>query len=341
MKKWKECLRWLSDDKPETTEAVVMVSKKGKVKCLSYKHWNDHNNTYSLRKEKIYVTNENRGKQRHEVGVCESKGKYQSVRMGSKSYLVHRLVALSFIPNPENKAQVNHIDGNRSNNYYKNLEWNTNAENMKHAHDTGLMPKRYKYDKITTTLKRKIDKLLSKGKSPTRISEKLKGVLSHETIREYKNEFFSDIKTKRKKRLRRSDEYHKQKAKERRDNKTYSEDIIQHVLEKFNAGYLKSEVVLPNLDDVIAKMNGNGHDIDFSRNISLYNSIHDEKRGVSQRSDNKDIWRFRFGRNFQKSGFSSYEDAVTFKYTYLKALVLSKPRLLKEVETWEKQKLHL
>jgi len=70
------------------------------------------------------------------------KGYYMiSIRYGLKSnpYRVSRMVAETFIPNPENKPEVNHINGIKTDNLWTNLEWSTHKENMEHAQRTGLV----------------------------------------------------------------------------------------------------------------------------------------------------------------------------------------------------------
>lgn len=74
----------------------------------------------------------------------------------TKLYGVHRLVAQAFIPNPENKPTVNHIDGNKSNNYLSNLEWATLEEQYAHAVKTGLIDMDKFKDR--TNVKRKLSK---------------------------------------------------------------------------------------------------------------------------------------------------------------------------------------
>ena len=58
---------------------------------------------------------------------------YERVTINNKQIAVHRLVALQHIPNPENKPEVNHINGVKNDNRVENLEWVTKSENRKHA----------------------------------------------------------------------------------------------------------------------------------------------------------------------------------------------------------------
>lgn len=57
---------------------------------------------------------------------------YLSVKMGGKLESIHRLVGELFIPNPHNKKEINHIDGNKENNKVENLEWVSSSENIQH-----------------------------------------------------------------------------------------------------------------------------------------------------------------------------------------------------------------
>jgi hypothetical protein len=84
------------------------------------------------------VRNKNTGR----ILKTANKGGYYTIGLSNKvgkTFGVHRLVAESFLPNPEKKLHVNHIDKNSLNNKLENLEWVTCSENNLHNHKIGLI----------------------------------------------------------------------------------------------------------------------------------------------------------------------------------------------------------
>lgn len=106
----------------EGYEGLYQVSNFGRIKSLPKKKGNGVG----------YITNTSFLK------LCVNHNGYCIVNLSKHSVLtfkqVHRLVARAFIPNPENKEQVNHINGVKTDNRLENLEWCTNGENQKHRH---------------------------------------------------------------------------------------------------------------------------------------------------------------------------------------------------------------
>lgn len=151
---------------------------------------------------------------------------------GSKvTITIHKLVATAFIPNPENKPVVNHKNGKKDFNWYKNLEWATYQENTQHAMKTGLAPKdgtdnpnnKYDEDIIHT-----VCKLLEDGHTSTKISKMLGiSVTLPENIKRGKlwKEIASQYKIPEPVSVKRSDEL-----------KAYMEELIY-------AGYTNREIV--------------------------------------------------------------------------------------------------
>lgn len=101
--------------------------------------------------EGIYMVSENGDVMRddsvrkpHILATLVNNSGYHTVNLSKnckqKRFLVHRLVAKAFIPNPNNLSEVNHIDCNKNNNSVGNLEWVSRSENLLHAFKNGRKP---------------------------------------------------------------------------------------------------------------------------------------------------------------------------------------------------------
>lgn len=96
---------------------------------------------------------------------------------GRSNLYIHRAVALAFLPNPEGKPHVNHIDNNPSNNCVSNLEWVTAKENREHAAKQGRLPRlrgdKNGNSKYSLVLIRKVRQMYSNGFTQMDIKKKL------------------------------------------------------------------------------------------------------------------------------------------------------------------------
>ena len=92
-----------------------------------------------------------KGSQEHPMKIWNN-GRYMEVRLSkngkSTHFTLHRLLAVHFIPNPNNLPFVNHIDENKTNNNVKNLEWCTFSHNIKHSYKLGLQKPSERQKKI-------------------------------------------------------------------------------------------------------------------------------------------------------------------------------------------------
>lgn len=157
-------------------EGLYEVSNFGRVKRKEKRVYSEVRNCYINKKEQL---------------CPQFTDKYKYVNLvvyglKTKRALLHRIIANAFIPNPYNKSEVNHIDGNKLNNSIDNLEWVTRSENTIHAYRNNLIPSGENHPKSKLTNLQVIDiyKRIKNGETCKKISKEFN--LTEYTIRDIK-----------------------------------------------------------------------------------------------------------------------------------------------------------
>lgn len=107
---------------------------------IEYKEIIGYDGVYEISSDGNVISNMFNKRKVLRYGLMTSGYKMVNLKKNGKqrSWSIHRLLAIHFLPNPENLPQVNHIDGNKLNNALCNLEWCTQKENIQHMYDNGL-----------------------------------------------------------------------------------------------------------------------------------------------------------------------------------------------------------
>jgi len=156
-------------------EGLYEVSNYGRIKSCKRIVPHGRHGTFELKEKYLKIQKEKAG---YVTCALCINGK-------AKRFKIHRLIALSFIPNPTNKADINHKNGIKTDNRIENLEWCTSSENQRHALNNGLKIPKYGTMHHSTKLTiNEVKEIFKSGQSCMKLSKKYN--ICHSSIHDIK-----------------------------------------------------------------------------------------------------------------------------------------------------------